>query len=424
VITQPHAELAAGEAPAGERDAPPGRRARRLTRSRLKPRDLVRVGAIGLRARRLRTVLTALGIAIGIAAMVAVVGISSSSKADLLAQIDSLGTDLLRVEPGQTFFGESTTLHEDARGIVDRIGPVTATAGVTSVDATVRRNHLIDPGQTGGIRVAAADLDTLDAIGGTLAAGRFLDEASEDLPTVVLGAEAAARLGITDLDGHPRVWLGEEWFAVIGILEPALLAPEIDSSALIGYPVADALFGTTHSPSVLYVRSTPERVEAVRNVIARSVDPEAPNEVNVSRPSDALEARAQTDEALQNLLLGLGAVALVVGGVGITNVMVISVLERRAEIGVRRAMGAKRVHIAGQFLAEATFLSTLGGVSGVLLGAGVTAMYANSQGWRFDVPVAALAGGAAAALAVGLVAGVSPAIRAARLDPAEALRPS
>jgi putative ABC transport system permease protein len=211
---------------------------------------------------------------------------------------------------------------------------------------------------------------------------------------------------------------------VIGILEPAPLAPDLDSAALIGYPVADELFGTTRSPSTLFVRTSPYQVESVRAVLARSVDPETPDEVEVSRPSDALEARAATDEALRNLLLGLGLVALVVGGVGITNVMVISVLERRGEIGVRRAMGAKRVHIAGQFLTEATMLAALGGVTGVALGAVVTALYARSQGWLVDVPIAALAGGAAAALAVGLVAGVSPAVRAARLDPADALRPS
>ena len=211
---------------------------------------------------------------------------------------------------------------------------------------------------------------------------------------------------------------------MIGILEPVPLAPDLDSAALIGYPVAEEVFGTTRSPSTLFVRTTPDHVEAVRAVLARSVDPQTPDEVDVSRPSDALEARAATDEALRNLLLGLGAVALVVGGVGITNVMVISVLERRGEIGVRRAMGARRVHIAGQFLAEATMLATLGGVAGVTLGATVTALYARSQGWLVDVPVAALAGGAAAALAVGLLAGVSPAVRAARLDPADALRPA
>ena len=395
-----------------------------VTSSRLRPGDLLRVGTIGLRSRRLRTTLTAIGIAIGIAAMVAVVGISSSSRADLLAELDSLGTDMLRVAPGRSAFGESTTLPESARATADRIGPVTEAAGFTSVSATVRRNDLIDEDVTGGIRVAAADLGVLDAVSGELAEGRFLDAASSQLPTVVLGADAAERLGITDVDDGIRVWLGDEWFVVIGILEPTPLAPDLDSSALIGYPVAAELFDTTTSPSTLYVRTVPDQVENVRAVLARSVDPESPDEVDVSRPSDALEARAATDVALRNLLLALGAVALVVGGVGITNVMVISVLERRGEIGVRRALGARRAHIATQFLAEAGVLATLGGVAGVAMGSAVTAIYAGSQDWRVDVPVSALAAGAGIALAVGLLAGVSPAVRAARLDPAEALRPA
>jgi putative ABC transport system permease protein len=400
------------------------RNAATLASSRLRAADVLRVGTIGLRSRRLRTTLTALGIAIGIAAMVAVVGISSSSRADLLAELDSLGTDLLRVAPGRSAFGESTTLPESARSTAGRIGPVTESAGVTTVSATVRRNDLVDESVTGGIRVAAADLGVLAAVSGELADGRFLDAAASRLPTVVLGADAAQRLGITEGDDGVRVWLGGEWFAVIGVLEPAPLAPDLDSSALIGYPVANELFDTTTSPSTLYVRTVPEQFENVRSVLARSVDPETPEEVDVSRPSDALEARAATDGALRNLLLALGAVALIVGGVGITNVMVISVLERRAEIGVRRALGARRSHIATQFLAEAGVLAALGGVAGAAMGSAVTAFYARSQDWRVDVPVPALAAGAGLALAVGLLAGVSPAVRAARLDPAEALRPT
>jgi putative ABC transport system permease protein len=396
----------------------------KIAPTRLRPVDLARTAVAGLRSRRLRTLLTALGIAIGIAAMVAVVGISSSSRADVIARIDALGTDLLRVQPGQTMSGDSTTLPESARDVAARIGPVTITAGITGVDATVRRTDLIDDDVTGGIRVVAADRSTLTATSAQLRVGRFLDAASERLPTVVLGADSARRLGIRGLEDHPRVWLGGEWFAVIGILDPVPLAPELDSAALIGYPVAATLFDTTTSPSTLFVRTTPERVEAVRGVLARSIRPDAPDEVDVSRPSDALEARAATDTALRNLLLALGAVALVVGGVGITNVMVISVLERRGEIGVRRAMGARRMHIAGQFLTEAALLAVLGGLAGVALGAVVTAVYARSRGWLVDVPVAALAAGAGAALAVGLLAGVSPAVRAARLDPADALRPT
>jgi putative ABC transport system permease protein len=396
----------------------------RRDESRLRLVDLVRVGTIGLRARPSRTALTALGIAIGIAAMVAVVGISASSRADVLSQLDSLGTDMLRVAPGRTAFGESTTLPESARATAARIGPVTSAAGVTVVDAAVRRNDRISDTITGGIAVQAADLGVLDAISARLAAGRFLDAASSRLPTVVLGADAARRLGIESPDSSLRVWLGGHWFVVIGILEPAPLAPDIDGSALIGYPVAAELFGTTTSPSTLYVRSVPDQVEAVRAVLGPSIQPEKPNEVDVSRPSDALQARATTDTALRNLLLALGAVALVVGGVGITNVMVISVLERRSEIGIRRALGARRVHVAAQFLVEAAVLATLGGLGGAAFGALVTALYARSQDWQVDVPLLALTGAAALALAVGLLAGVSPAVRAARLDPADAVRPS
>jgi putative ABC transport system permease protein len=402
-------------------------------RSRMQLADGVRVGSIGLRSRRMRTMLTALGIAIGIAAMVAVVGISASSRADLIADIDALGTDMLRVAPGQTMFGDSSTLPASARDTAGRIGPVTQASGMTYVAGAVRRSPFIDDSVTGGIAVVAADTDLLAAASASVQEGRFLNDASEVAPTVVLGWDAAKRLGIWSLDGDPMVWITGtgasggatgQWFQVVGILARAPLAPELDSAAMISYGVAGEIFGTQRSPNLLYVRTDPDRVEAVRDVLARSVNPEAPNEVDVARPSDALEARARTDAALRNLLVGLGAVALLVGGVGITNVMVISVLERRSEIGVRRALGATRSHIAVQFLLEALLLSLLGGLGGAVLGGAVTGLYAQSRGWRVDVPIGPLLLGVAVALVVGLFAGVSPAIRAARLDPAESIRPA
>ena len=413
----------------GDREGPSSVTTAGVGKSRLRPSDAVRVGSVGLRTRPLRTLLTALGIAIGIAAMIAVVGISASSRADLLAQIDDLGTGLLRAAPGHSMFGDESTLPEKARATAGRVGPVTEAAGLTYTPATVRRSDYIDSGETGGIAVIAADRNLLEATRTKLASGRYLDTTSPDVPNVVLGSHAARRLGITSIANHPQVWIADDeglgqWFDVIGILESSPLAPELDSAAIMGYGVADALYETTTSPSTLFVRADPSQIEAVRAVLARSVNPEAPNEVDVSRPSDALEARAKTDAALRNLLLGLGAVALLVGGVGITNVMVISVLERRGEIGVRRALGAGRRHILTQFLAEAGLLSFLGGTAGCALGAAVTAIYAHQRGWVLDVPIAALAGGAGVALAVGLLAGVSPAIRAARLDPAEAIRPA
>ena len=392
-------------------------------RSRLRPGDLVPVATAGLRAKRVRSGLTALGIAIGIAAMVAVVGISASSRADLLAELDALGTNLLAVEPGQDLFGTNSELPVAAPAMIRRIGPVTSAAATRTVEgATVRRTDKIPADRTGGISVVATEPNLVDTLAATVATGTFLNEATATGPAVVLGSEAAARLGLDDLTGDPLVWLGGRWFAVVGILDPVPLAPDIDRAALIGYPVAEAQFGIDEAPSAVRVRTDPDQVTGVRSVLAATANPEAPDEVQVTRPSDALAAKAQADDTLTALLLGLGAVALVVGGVGIANVMVISVLERRAEIGVRRALGAARRHVRLQFMVESVLLAGMGGVLGVALGAATTAVYADARGWRLAVPLAGLAGGVAASLVVGAVAGLYPAARASRLAPAEAVR--
>ena len=391
----------------------------------LRPIDVVRVGVGSLGARAARTVLTALGIAIGIAALVSVVGISASSRADLLAQLDKFGTNLLEVRAGQTLFGEDSRLPEDAPAMIHRIGPVddvSATAGLSS--ATVRRTDLIPSSETGGIQVTAATTSLPATVGATVAEGRFLDSSTQSLPAVVLGAKAAERLGIQSLIGSPMVWIGGRWWAVIGILDPVPLLSSLDTAALIGFDAAADLLGHDGKVSTIYVRMDPKSVEAVRSVLAATANPSAPNEVSISRPSDALKARAAVDSGLRALLLALGGVSLLVGGIGIANVMVISVLERRTEIGVRRAIGATRRHIRLQFLTEAATLATLGGLGGVGLGCAVTAVYARRQDVPLTIPFSVLVGGVAAALVVGAIAGLYPATRAARLDPAEALRPA
>ncbi len=395
---------------------------RALDSGRVGPLDLARIGLRGLRSRRLRTVLTALGIAIGIAAMLAVIGISESSRASLLATLNRIGSNLLTVTPGQTFLGQSGVFTEEAAGMIRRIAPVEGVSGVSSLSATVRRTDRIPEAETGGIAVQATDLDLLETLNGELADGRFLDAATSQLPTVVLGSVAAERLGIQSLEHPVTVWIDDQWWAVIGILEPLPLAPEIDRSVLVGREVAAALFGSDGAPSSLYVRAADSAIGDVRSVLAATANPANPESVNVSRPSDAIEARAAAATAFTALLVGLGAVALLVAGLGIANVMLMAVLERRTEIGLRRALGATRVHVAAQFVTEAVLLSVAGGLTGTLLGAGVAAAYASAQGWPLAVPALGVAAGVAAAVVVGALAGIYPAVRAAGTPPTEALR--
>ncbi|MCI0581350.1 MAG: ABC transporter permease [Chloroflexi bacterium] len=384
--------------------------------------DVVRIGFDGLAARKLRSVLTALGIAIGIGAMVAVLAVSESSRASLLSVLNRLGTNLLTVSPGQTFGGEAATLPEEATAMIDRIGPVSSVSGVEGLSTIVRRTDLISPNQTGGISVYAADLSLPETLELELSEGVFLNQATTSYPAVVLGASASARLGIGELDGNQLVYVGDTRFVVVGILEPAPLTPEVDRAAFIGRATAAELFEASGTSSTIYVRARPESIDDVRSVLGATANPGNPEEVEVSRPSEALEAQAAAAIAFTGLFLGLGSVALLVGGLGIANVMLMAVLERRAEIGLRRALGATRGHIAGQFLTEAALLAGLGGLLGVSIGVAIAAAYAGSQGWSLVVPLVALIGGPAGALAIGAVAGLYPALRASATPPTEALR--
>ena len=393
-------------------------------KSRLRPTDMLSTGTVGLRTRRARAAFTALGIAIGIASMVAVMGISSSSKADLLAELDLLGTNLLQIRPGQSVFGEQAKMSPDTPAMVRRIGPVQSASSISAIGTTVQRNDAIAARNKNGIAVLGTEVNLTTTLGATMSSGRPHDDASVRLPTVVLGAVAAERLGFDSTSAGQRIVIGGKWFDVIGILNPLALNPDIDRAALIGLEAARETFEIEGLPSTIFIRTDPASVDAVRDVLARTASPGTPNEVEVSRPSDALAARAEVDKNLQNLLLGLGGVALLVGGVGIANVMVISVLERRGEIGVRRALGATRAHIRNQFVVESTLLSLIGGVLGVAIGFAVTTVYARRQGWLVDLPMQGLALGVLAALFIGAFAGLYPAVRAARLDPAEAVRPA
>ncbi|GAA4727094.1 ABC transporter permease [Phytohabitans rumicis] len=390
-----------------------------LKPARLSPADVLRVGGGGLAARPLRVFLSTLGIAIGIAAMLSVVGISVSAGAELDRTLDQLGPNLLTVTPGTTFTGQPAVLPREATTMVGRIGPVTGVSATGKVSASVYRTDLVPTGQSGGIAVLAAELDLLDVVRGRIDTGDWLNPATAEYPAVVLGDGAARRLDIRR--AGLRVWLGGEWFTVAGILDPIPLAAEIDAAALVGWPAAEHYLGFDGHPTTVYTRAVETRVEAVRGVLGASVNPAAPNEVRISRPSEALAARRAANDTLGAQLLGVGAVALLIGGIGVANTMVISVLERRAEVGLRRSLGATRGQIRLQFLMESLLLSGLGGAAGTLLGIGITAAYATARGWPTLVPIWAAAGSLGATIVVGIGAGLYPAVRAARLSPTEAL---
>jgi putative ABC transport system permease protein len=389
--------------------------------SRLRVGDVGPLAWLGPRSRPLRAALSATGVAIGVATLVAVLGISASSRAQLIAQIDALGTNLLTVSPSG-LEGQTTALPTTAPAMVARVGPVTADAAVAGLTAQVYRSPYIPTVNSQAISVEASTVDLLGTLQARLWAGRFLNGATAAAPAVVLGHDAAAALGVDRADGSVAVWLGNQWFDVVGILEPVPLAPELDRAALVGFPAAHHLLHREAPPTEIYVRTDPTSVADVQNVLAATADPAAPQDVAVADPTDALTARADASAAFQGLLLSLGTIALLVGGIGIANVMVIGVLERRGEIGIRRAMGARRLHVGLQFLGEAALLSVIGGVAGALVGALCVTVYASLRHWTTTVPPGVLAAAVGVALAVGALGGVYPAWRAARLSPAEALR--
>ena len=389
--------------------------------ARLRPVDTARLAAVGLWTRKLRASLSALGIAIGVAAITAVLGLSASSQAGLLAEIARLGTNLLTVQNGQTITGGTAELPVAAPGMITRLPGVTQVQDVGTVNVTAFRSPLIPSADTNALTVDATSLGLPATVGTGVAHGSYLNPATAREPVAVLGAAAAQRLGIDTIFPGERIWVGSMWFYLTGILRPAVLAPGIDSSVLVGYPAAQKYLRFNGHPTTIYLRAATDAVNRVDNLLAVQANPGNPGEVAVSQPSAALTAQVEAKGAFDTLFLGLGAVALLVGAVGVANIMIISVLERRSEIGLRRALGATKNHIRAQFLAEAILLALAGGVAGVLAGAAATAVYAHTKGWATVIPLVAWAGGLGATIVIGAAAGLLPALRAARMSPTRAL---
>ena len=392
---------------------------------RLGPADIIGLGLLGPRTRPLRAALSALGISIGIATMIVVVGIPASGQRRLADQLSALGTNLLRAEAIMDQQSQKLPpVPESAATMVARIPPVGQVSEVANTHAQVRRSQAIPAEQSSGLTVLAAKNDLLPVIGAHVASGTYLTPGNDAFPTVVLGAVAATRLGITAITpGQPSlgVWIGSRTFTVVGVLAPSPLAPEVERSVLVGWDAARHWLGFDDHPSVLYVRVQESQLDPVRSVLANTMFPENPGQIMISRPSDALAAKQLTETAFSGLFLGLAGVALLVGAVGVANTMIVSVLERKRDIGLRRALGATRRQIRGQFLAESVMLCLLGGLAGAVVGVLGTAGYAMSRDWPAVIPVASVAGGVGAALVIGVLAGVHPAVRASRLPPTEAL---
>jgi len=393
-----------------------------MSKNKLRTRDLFFVAVYGVKARKGRAALTSIGIGIGIAAIVAVSGIAASGSADLLSTLESLGTNLVKASPQAGFFGTQEELPEGVIGMVERIGPVEEVTSTTQTDLLVRRSNFISEFEGGGISTIVTSSELLNVIGGKLSEGRFITDGLSDLPVTVLGNVTAKRLGITNLSKPTKILIDDEWFGVIGIVEELKIHPDLDRSVFIGYGAAKKLFDINKEPTTIYLRANPTFIEDVVEVIAPSMNPENPDQVEVSRPSDALEAQQAVEASFTNLLLGLGSVALLVGGVAIANVMVMSVLERRMEIGVRRSIGATRREIRYQFLLESVVLSGIGGLVGVMLGSLITLAYTNYTNIVFSIPVWQILGAVVLALLIGAISGVYPAIKASKIQPAEAVR--
>jgi putative ABC transport system permease protein len=377
---------------------------------------------LGPRTRLVRAALSALGIAIGVAALVALQGIPASQQAEIRAEMDRQGANLIVVYPGKDgpeFDAPEVPLPLEAPAMVQRIGPVEAVLVRRDLpEVAVYRNNLIPEGQSGSLAAAVADGDLPGALNVNLAEGRWFDAASRTMPTVVLGDGAARRLQV---GVGNRLWIDHRWWAVVGVLEKLELASEMDSTAFLAPDYAETLY-PEQPISSMYVSSAHGKAGAVRGVLAATVNPARPDGVSVTGLSDYFEAGQMVDRMFRTLSLGLGALALLIGGIGIANTMVVAVMERRGEVGLRRALGARTGQIALQFVLEAAVIGLAGGALGVALGAYATYLYTAVGHMAFALPWWVVAAGPGISVAVGALAGLYPSLKAARVSPTVALR--
>ena len=389
-------------------------------------RDLVGVAFSGLVARKMRTALLLLGPMIGVAAIIAAVGLTDSAKGDLKRKVAELGTNLIEATAASSFGTSDPTLPEDAveraRTVVD-VESVSAVVELTNVVVTpyeaVREFF-----ETVPVPVLAAD-DALPAVLEVpLVSGRWIDEFDEvsGARSAVIGIGLAREFEV--LPGEVRsIVLGDHEYAVVGVLDSVELEPAFDNAVFIPFSAADEDFVADDIlQNKLYVRAREGTEDTTAEALKVAVNLGGPDEISTELKSEALELASQSDRQLQLIVVAMGLLAIVVGGIGIANVMSISVIQRSAEIGIRRALGHTRGTIAAQFLLEAVVVGVLGGILGVAVGVAAIGVGVVAAGWVFTLQPILVPAGIAIAVVISVFAGLSPAVRAARLEPLETLR--
>jgi putative ABC transport system permease protein len=396
--------------------------------------ELIRLAAGRLATSRLRSVLTMLGVIIGVASVVALVGVGQGATSGITSQIESLGTNLLTVNAGSSSVG----LTRQAAGSADTLtlNDMAAIANLSGIAAVAPQDS------TSGLVIYSANNETTTVVGTTadyatirnetLAQGAFLNPASVDydLRVAVLGATTATNLGITATDLGNDITIDGLPFRVVGILQAKGGTGPLDQDDQVYVPlsVVQRLFVGGDSVRTIYVsvaqRDQIDQAKAEITALLRERHgtTAGTDDFSISDQSQLLDTFGSVTTILSLLLAGIASISLIVGGIGIMNIMLVSVRERTREIGIRKAVGARQRDILAQFLIEALTLSLLGGSIGILLGIAVSALIGAVAGWGLQVSLLTVGSAVFFSLLVGVVFGVWPARQAARLDPVSALR--